>query len=268
MTTTIAPVSLTDADSFIPRHVGPTDDDVRAMLDALGYESLDDFIDATVPEAIRLRRPLALGEGKSETAALRGFRAVASRNQVFRSFIGLGYYSCLVPPVIQRNVLENPAWYTAYTPYQAEVAQGRLEALLNYQTMIIDLTGLPIANASLLDEATAAAEAMMMSHAVKGGAGKNTYFVSQDCFPQTIEVVRTRARARGITVIVGDHRTATLGNDVFGALVQYPTADGAVIDYHAFAERVHAAGGLLTAAADLLSLTLLVPPGEIGRAHV
>ncbi|HXE60160.1 MAG TPA: aminomethyl-transferring glycine dehydrogenase [Gemmatimonadaceae bacterium] len=264
MTTTIAPVSLTDADSFIPRHVGPTDEDVRAMLEALGYDSLDDLMDATVPDAIRLRRPLALGEGKSETAALRGFRAVASRNQVFRSFIGLGYYSCLVPPVIQRNILENPAWYTAYTPYQAEVAQGRLEALLNYQTMIIDLTGLPIANASLLDEATAAAEAMMMAHAVKGGNGKDAYFVSQDCFPQTIEVVRTRARARGITVIVGDHKTAALGGDVFGALVQYPTADGAVVDYHAFAERVHAAGGLLTVAADPLSLTLLVPPGEWG----
>ncbi|HEY7878191.1 MAG TPA: aminomethyl-transferring glycine dehydrogenase [Gemmatimonadaceae bacterium] len=264
MTTTITPVSLTDADTFIPRHIGPTDADVQAMLELLGYATLDDLIDATIPEGIRLRQPLALAEGKSETAALRGFRSVASRNHVFRSFIGLGYYSCLVPPVIQRNILENPAWYTAYTPYQAEVAQGRLEALLNFQTAVIDLTGLPIANASLLDEATAAAEAMAMSHNVKGGNGRDTYFVSRECFPQTIEVVRTRARARGITVVVGDHRTAALGQDLFGALVQYPTADGAVTDYHAFADRVHGAGGLLTVAADPLALTMLVPPGEWG----
>ena len=264
MTTMTTPVSLSDADSFVPRHIGPTDADVQAMLDLLGFDSLDELIDATVPESIRLQRPLALGEGKSETAALRGFRKVAQRNQVFRSFIGLGYYNCLVPPVIQRNILENPAWYTAYTPYQAEVAQGRLEALLNYQTMVIDLTSLPIANASLLDEATAAAEAMVMSHALKGSESKNTFFVSQDCFPQTIDVVRTRARARDITVVVGDHRTYQFGPEVFGALVQYPTADGAIDDFRTVAERVHAGDGLLTVAADLLALTLLVPPGEWG----
>src|SRR5919201_1012048 len=264
MTTLSKPVSLSGTDSFIPRHIGPTDEDAQAMLELLGYDSLDDLIDATVPEEIRPRRPLALGEGKSETAALRAFRKIASRNQVYRPFIGMGYYTCLVPPVIQRNVLENPAWYTAYTPYQAEVAQGRLEALLNFQTMVIDLTGLEIANASLLDEATAAAEAMTMSYALKGGEGKETFFVSEECHPQTIDVARTRAAARGITVVVGDHRTSQLGPEVFGALVQYPASDGAVYDYRDFAERTHAADALLTAAADPLSLALLVPPGEWG----
>src|SRR5919201_1377383 len=264
MTTVSKPVSLTGTDSFIPRHIGPTDEDVRLMLETLGYDSLDELIDATVPAAIRLRRSLALGEGQSETAALRAFRKIASRNLVYRPFIGMGYNSCLVPPVIQGNILENPAWYTAYTPYQAEVAQGRLEALLNSQTMIVALTGLEIANASLLDEATAAAEAMTMSYALKGREGKETFFVSAECHPQTIDVLRTRASARGITVVVGDHRTQQLGPDVFGALVQYPASDGAVYDYRAFAERTHAVDALLTAAADLLSLALLTPPGEWG----
>src|SRR5918912_1615782 len=216
MTTLSKPVSLTGTDSFIQRHIGPTDEDVQAMLESLGYDSLDELIAATVPDAIRLRRPLALGEGQSETAALRSFRKIASRNLVYRPFIGMGYNTCLVPPVIQRNILENPAWYTAYTPYQAEIAQGRLEALLNFQTMIIDLTGLEIANASLLDEASAAAEAMTMSYALKGREGKETFFVSEECHPQTIDVLRTRAWARGINVAVGDHRTAPLGPDLFG----------------------------------------------------
>jgi glycine dehydrogenase len=264
MTTMSTPVSLTDADSFIPRHIGPTEEDVRAMLSTLGYGSLDDLIDATIPGSIRMRRSLALGEGKSEAAALRAFHGMMARNRVFRSYIGLGYYGCITPPVIQRNILENPAWYTAYTPYQAEIAQGRLEALLNYQTMVIDLTGLPVANASLLDEGTAAAEAMAMSHALKGGEGKETFFVSEECFPQTIDVVQTRARARGIKVVVGDHRTFQPGPDVFGALIQYPAGDGAIHDYRDFAERVHAADAMLTVAADLLSLALLVPPGEWG----
>ena len=161
---------------------------------------------------------------------------------MFRSFIGLGYYDCLTPPVIQRNILENPAWYTAYTPYQAEIAQGRLEALLNFQTMVMDLTGLEIANASLLDEGTAAAEAMAMAYALKGKAGRETFFVSDECFPQTIDVVKTRAQARGIAVVVGDHRTVRrFGAEVFGALVQYPATDGAVYDYRRSRERAHAA---------------------------
>jgi len=250
--------------TFVPRHIGPRDADVAAMLDLLGYASLDEMIDATIPERIRFRGRLDLAEGQSEFEALGALRAIAARNQIFRSFIGMGYSDTITPPVIQRNVLENPGWYTAYTPYQAEIAQGRLEALLNYQTMVIDLTGLPIANASLLDEATAAAEAMAMSYGAKGRPGKETFFVAADCHPQTIDVVRTRARARGIAVVVGDHRTFEFGPELFGALVQYPATDGAVYDYAAFCERAHAADALVTAAADLLSLTLLTPPGEWG----
>jgi glycine dehydrogenase len=258
------PASQLDADSFVPRHIGPSDADVRAMAELAGFKSLDALIDATVPAAIRLKRPLAIAPGKSETEALRGFREVASRNKVFRSFIGLGYYSCLTPPVIQRNILENPAWYTAYTPYQAEIAQGRLEALLNFQTMVMDLTGLEIANASLLDEGTAAAEAMHMAHAMKGKEGRETFFVSDECFPQTVDVIRTRAKAKGITVVTGDHRTFKFGPEVFGALVQYPAADGAILDYRAFADAAHKADAMVIVATDLLALTLLTPPGEWG----
>ena len=263
--TTIRPqASRTAEESFIRRHIGPSAEDTQAMLAALGYQSLDAFIDATVPAGIRMKRPLETGDSRSEHEALNALRAVAAKNQRFRSFIGMGYSDTLIPPVIQRNVLENPAWYTAYTPYQAEIAQGRLEALLNFQTVVIDLTGLEIANASLLDEGTAAAEAMAMSYAFKGKPGKETYFVSADCHPQTIDVVRTRAAARGISIVVGDHRSAKFDDATFGALVQYPATDGAVYDYREFCERVHAAGGMVTVAADLLSLTLLTPPGEWG----
>jgi glycine dehydrogenase len=264
MTTMTTPTSTTGFDSFVSRHIGPSDDEVSEMLSALGFDTLDDLVAATIPSGIRMRKPLAIGEGLTEAEALRDFRAIASRNQVYRSFIGMGYHGCIVPPVIQRNILENPAWYTAYTPYQAEIAQGRLEALLNYQTMVIDLTGLPVANASLLDEATAAAEAMTLSHSVKGGEGRETYFVSAECHPQTIDVVRTRARARGIEVVVGEHESFEFGPNVFGALVQYPASDGVVYDYRDFTERAHAAGALVTVAADPLALSLLVPPGEWG----
>ncbi|HET9685174.1 MAG TPA: aminomethyl-transferring glycine dehydrogenase, partial [Gemmatimonadaceae bacterium] len=191
-------------------------------------------------------------------------RAIASRNRIFRSFLGYGYADTYTPPVIQRNILENPGWYTAYTPYQAEIAQGRLEALLNFQTMVIDLTGLEIANASLLDEGTAAAEAMFMASQARGKEGKNTFFVDAQCHPQTIDVVQTRAHARGIEIVVGDAMTATFGPEIFGALVQYPTTEGAVLDYRDVAERVHSAGALMVVAADLLSLVLLAPPGEWG----
>ena len=257
-------MSAADAASFIPRHIGPNEADVRAMLDLLGYDSLDALIDATVPGGIRLRRPLAIHAPMTEYEALANMRSIAMRNQVYRSFLGLGYYACFTPPVIQRNVLENPGWYTAYTPYQAEIAQGRLEALLTFQTMVMDLTGLEIANASLLDEGTAAAEAMTMSHAVRGKPGKETFFVSDECFPQTIEVVRTRARARGINVVVGDWRKVPIGADVFGVLLQYPATDGAVYDYRQFCERAHAVDAVVTAATDLMSLVLLTPPGEWG----
>ncbi len=282
------PGPLTDADSFVPRHIGPRPHDAEEMARYLGYESLDALIDAVVPESIRFRRPLALGRGRSEIEALRSFRQVAGRNQIFRSFIGLGYYACLTPPVIQRNILENPAWYTAYTPYQAEIAQGRLEALLNFQTMVIDLTGLPVANASLLDEATAAAEAMGVAWNTRGTHERNIFFVSRDCHPQTIEVLRTRAKAHGILVVTGDHRAFAFGPAVFGALVQYPASDGAVVDFGslratldagvapaagAASDATGAAGRdarhaaeppILVVAADLLSLTLLKPPGEWG----
>jgi glycine dehydrogenase len=249
--------------TFERRHNGPGDPEISRMLDAIGYDSLDELVDAAIPESIRHRAPLELPAGASEYEALRELRELAARNLVLRSYLGMGYHGTITPPVIQRKVLENPAWYTAYTPYQAEISQGRLEALLNFQTVIIDLAGLPIANASLLDEATGAAEAMAMCEAV-GGRGRRRFFVSELCHPQTIEVVRTRAQARGWDVDVGDHETFEFDGDVFGALVQYPATDGRVVDYRAFIERAHDAGALVTVAADLLALTLLVPPGEIG----
>src|SRR3954469_19047348 len=253
-----------DVRSFVPRHIGPSDTETQEMLDAIGVKSLDALIDQTVPESIRLKRSLALPAGLSEHEALSRLRASISRNQVFRSYLGYGYANCLTPPVIQRNVLENPGWYTAYTPYQAEIAQGRLEALLNFQTVIIDLTGLEIANASLLDEGTAAAEAMLMCHSVKGGDGRESFFVDADCHPQTIDVVRTRATARSIDIIVGKWSEFKFTDKVFGALLSYPTTDGAVHDYRAFCEKAHQAGAAVTVVADLMSLVLLTPPGEFG----
>jgi glycine dehydrogenase len=264
MTTTIRTTPDTAADSFVPRHVGPSESEIQEMLKVVGYDSLDELIDATIPRGIRMGRPLGIHRGLSEHDALTSMRAIASRNRIFRSFIGYGYADTYTPPVIQRNILENPGWYTAYTPYQAEIAQGRLEALLNFQTMVIDLTGLEIANASLLDEGTAAAEAMFMASQARGSDAKNSFFVDTSCHPQTIDVVKTRAHARGIEIVLGDALTATFGPEIFGALVQYPTTEGAVLDFREVAERVHAAGGLLIAAADLMSLVLLTPPGEWG----
>src|SRR3982750_2222356 len=266
MSTTIKHVeaAIPAAESFVPRHVGPHEKDVAEMVKTLGFSSLDELIDATVPRKIRWREGLNLPKGLTELEVLTYFRALAAKNQVFRSFIGMGYADCVTPPVIQRNILENPGWYTAYTPYQAEIAQGRLEALLNFQTMISDLTGLEIANASLLDEATAAAEAMTMSYGVKGKPGKEVFLVSSECHPQTIDVVRTRARVRGITVRVTSYDKFEISPDVFGVLVQYPTTDGAVVDYTELCETAHADDALVTAAADLLSLVLLTPPGEWG----
>ena len=264
MTTTIRSAPLAAADSFVPRHVGPSEADVAAMLAVLGYPTLDALIDATIPEAIRFRRPLAIHAGASEHEALAALRALAVKNRVFRSYLGYGYHDTLTPPVIQRNILENPGWYTAYTPYQAEIAQGRLEALLNFQTMVIDLTGLEIANASLLDEGTAAAEAMFLAYQSKGSDARNTFFIDARCHPQTIEVVQTRAHARGMATTVGDAATAAFGADVFGVLLQYPTTDGVVLDNRDTCARAHAAGALVVVAADLMSLVLLAPPGEWG----
>ena len=249
--------------SFADRHIGPNPDEVGQMLEVLGLKDLDALVEKTVPQTIRLKGSLQLPEPKSEYAAIALLKEIASKNQVFRSFIGMGYHDCITPPVIQRNILENPGWYTAYTPYQAEIAQGRLEALLNFQTMIIDLTGLEIANASLLDEATAAAEAMTMSYGICKNKA-NAFFVSKDCHPQTIEVVQTRAIPLGIDFIVGDFQTFDFQQPVFGVLLQYPASDGTIYDYRSFVEKAHAVGALVTVAADPLSLTLLTPPGEFG----
>ncbi len=255
---------LEPEDNFVQRHLGANDPEVQLMLDVLGFADLAALIDSAVPENIRLSQPLNLGKGASERELLVKLKAIASQNQIFRSFIGLGYSNCITPPVIQRNILENPGWYTQYTPYQPEISQGRLEALLNFQTTIIDLTGLEIANASLLDESTAAAEAMTMSYGIKEKSGVKTFWISQDCHPQTIEVVQTRAKPLGIEVIVGNHQTCNFDQPVFGVLLQYPASDGAVYNYHDFIRRAHDAGALVTVAADLLSLTLLQPPGEFG----
>jgi glycine dehydrogenase len=253
-----------DSGSFIPRHIGPSDAEQTEMLQTLGFDSLDALIEATIPGSIRLRSPLAIHGGLSEYEALGTLRRIATKNEVYRSYLGLGYNDCITPPVIQRNVLENPGWYTAYTPYQAEIAQGRLEALLNFQTMVMDLTSFEIANASLLDEGTAAGEAMAMAFAARGKGGKEVFFVADNCHPQTIDVVRTRAHARGLEIVVGDFKDFQFGANVFGALVQYPSTDGAVEDYRDFCERAHAANALVVAAADIMSLALLAPPGEWG----
>ena len=257
-----ARAALLPADPFVSRHIGPRPEDAEQMVETLGYSSLDEFIDTLVPEDIRLDRPLGLPPSRTEREVLQALRGMAAQNQVFRSFIGMGYYSSFTPQVVQRNVLENPGWYTAYTPYQAEIAQGRLEALLNFQTMVSDLTGLEIANASLLDEGTAAAEAMHLTEAV--AKRKGVYLVSEGCHPQTIAVVQTRAEARGITIVVADPADFTFGPDVIGALVQYPATDGRIDDYRKLCQEAHAAGALVAAATDLLALTLLVPPGEWG----
>ena len=252
------------SDCFVDRHVGPRDAEIREMLGLLGYRSLDEMIDATIPAAIRLKKPLNLGPPRGEREALEELRGIARQNQLFRSLIGMGYYGTITPPVILRNVLENPGWYTQYTPYQAEISQGRLEALMNFQTMVCDLTALPLANASLLDEATAAAEAMTMCARVSRGKSK-CFFVAQDCHPQTIAVVQTRARPLGFEVVVGDPLKTDFSKQAcFGALLQYPTTDGRVECYEKTIEQIHAAGGLAVVATDLLALTLLKPPGEFG----
>src|SRR6202045_4423864 len=232
------------------------------MLRELGFDNLDALIEATVPKNIRLDRQLNLSEAKSEAEALAELRAISKKNKIAKSFIGAGYSDCITPPVIQRNILENPGWYTAYTPYQAELAQGRLEALLNFQTMVVDLTKLDIANASMLDEATAAAEAMTLCHAAV--PDRKTFFVADDCHPETIEVVRTRAKPLGIEVGIDNHSRFKFDDSVFGVLVQYPATDGAIYDYTKLVKQAHAAGALVVVAADILALTLLKPPGEFG----
>src|SRR5438876_11175248 len=251
-------------DRFVQRHTGPAPADIDEMLAVLGHQSLDELVDAAVPANIRLAKPLNLPAGRSEFGVLNELRAIAAQNQVFRSYIGLAYHDCITPAVIQRNILENPGWYTQYTPYQAEISQGRLEMLLNFQTLVCDLTGLEIANASLLDEATAAEEAMMMCHRLQHEEGRDVFFVSQNCHPQTIEVVQTRAKALDLGIVVGNHRSFRFDGKVFGALIQYPDTYGAIHDYEPFVKEAHAAGAFVVVAADLLALTLFKPPGEFG----
>ena len=259
---------MISTDKFVNRHNGPRANDVKVMLSKIGAKSIDELIDQTIPATIRLKAPLSLEAGMTEYNYHKHLRAIASKNKVFKTYIGLGYNNTIIPPVVQRNVLENPGWYTAYTPYQAEIAQGRLEAILNFQTMIMDLTGMEIANASLLDESTAAAEAMTMLFSsrsreqVKNGATK--FFVSNECYPQTIDLLKTRSAPLGIVLEIGDWKTAQLDASVYGLILQYPTVDGKVNDYATFVKDAKANGTAIAVAADILSLVLLTPPGEWG----
>jgi glycine dehydrogenase len=257
-------LNTTYQEQFQSRHIAPSEADTAKMLKTIGVNSLDELIGQTIPQKIRLTKPLNLPAAKSEFDYLNTLKQTASKNKVFKSFIGKGYYDVIVPGVIQRNILENPGWYTQYTPYQAEIAQGRLQALLNFQTMVIDLTGMEIANASLLDEGTAAAEAMFMQYSLRKNNSANVFFVSEEVFPQTIDILKTRSEPYGIELRIGDHRTVELTDDMFGAIVQYPAGDGAVYNYADFAAKGHEKGIKLTVVADIMSLALLTPPGEWG----
>jgi len=267
---TVNPGLLQPSDTFAHRHISPSEADIQAMLETVGFASLDALSDATVPAAIRLKSPLKINTGKADSAGARGehelldqMHAFACQNVIMRSCIGMGYYDTITPPVILRNIMENPGWYTQYTPYQAEIAQGRLEALLNFQTMVSDLTGLPLAGASLLDEGTAAAEAMAMCYSISEQT-RGTFLVAANCHPQTIAVVQTRAESMGVKIIVGDPATFAFSPEVCGVLVQYPATDGSINDYSKLIDAAHAAGSLVVMATDLLALTLLKAPGEWG----
>jgi glycine dehydrogenase len=252
---------------FIPRHIGPDENETAAMLKEIGESSIDSLIDKVIPKAIRLANPLETGAPMSEFEYLNHIKEVSLKNKVYRSYIGQGYYDTITPSVILRNVFENPGWYTQYTPYQAEISQGRLESLLNYQTMVSDLTGLPIANASLLDEGTAAAEAMaMLFHHVNKGdkIEKPLFFVDNKVLPQTKDILFTRAEPLGIQLVFADWENSPINEAYFGAILQYPNAEGSVDDYRGFIERMHAMGAYVVMATDLLALTLLTPPGELG----
>ena len=248
--------------TFTARHIGPSQADIATMLETIGQESLDALIKAVVPTEIRSSEPLTIGDSKTEKELLDELKTIADQNVLMKSYLGMGYHDCITPPVIQRNILENPGWYTQYTPYQAEISQGRLEALLNYQTMVCDLTALPIANASLLDEATAAAEAMAMTHRLSKGS--NTFLVSNSCHPQVIAVVQTRAAPLGININLNDHEDFDFTEDVFGCLVQYPDTNGAIHNFRHLCVAAHEQSAYVIMAADIMSLALLTPPGELG----
>jgi glycine dehydrogenase len=256
--------SFEHPDKFINRHIGVKGEDLTVMLKAIGFDSLEDLIDETIPESIRMKEGLKLDSPITEYRFLEHLKKVARKNKVFKSYIGMGYYTTITPAVIQRNILENPGWYTQYTPYQAEIAQGRLEALINFQSMVIDLTALPVANASLLDEATSAAEAMIMFYALRKNKDANVFFVSEECFPQTIELLKTRANPLGIEVKTGNHQQFVLSPDIFGLLVQYPSGYGEIYDYTNLFNEAQEKGIFKVVAADILSLALLKPPGEFG----
>ncbi len=249
---------------FADRHIGPNKGELDLMVKELGLSSLEEVIHSVIPSTIRTKAKLNIGDGVSEFDLLNEISEIGKKNTLCRSLIGMGYYGTITPKVIQRNILENPGWYTQYTPYQAEIAQGRLEALLNFQTMIIDLTALEIANASLLDEGTAAAEAMSMFYEIRNHPANGSFFVSDNCHPQTIAIIHTRAIPLGIRVIVGDYQEFSFKPEVFGALVQYPGTDGSVEDYRPFIEMAHESGALVAVAADILSLAVLTAPGEMG----
>ena len=255
---------LNHPDKFVDRHIGPNSMEIQEMLDAIGVDSVETLINETIPEQIKLKEDLNLAEPLSEYRFIENLRKIAAKNRVYKSYIGMGYHPTIVPSVIQRNILENPGWYTQYTPYQAEISQGRLEALMNFQTAIIDLTGLPIANASLLDEGTSAAEAMSMFHSLRKNSNSNLFFVSEECFPQTIDILKTRANPTGIQLIIGDHRKIELTEEYFGLLVQYPGEKGEIYNYREVFKSAKENNIYTVVAADLLSLALLTPPGEFG----
>lgn len=251
-------------EKFERRHIAPNEQDTAKMLETISADSVDQLIEQTVPANIRLKKALDLPEAKSEADYLNNLKQIASKNKVFKSYIGQGYHDVIVPGVIQRNILENPGWYTQYTPYQAEISQGRLQALLNFQTMVIDLTGMEIANASLLDEGTAAAEAMFMQYSLRKNPDAKIFFVSEEVLPQTIDILKTRSAPYGIEILIGDHRKTELSEEMFGAIVQYPAGSGMVYNYSDFASQAHDKGIKLTVIADIMSLALLSPPGEWG----
>ena len=255
-------------EQFVNRHIGPSEKDFQQMLETIGVKSVEELLAQVMPQSIRLRKPLALDEPMTEAQFASHIRSLAERNQTLRSFIGMGYYPNSMPAAIIRNVFENPSWYTSYTPYQAEISQGRLEALLNFQTMIVSLTGMEIANCSLLDEATATAEAMLMMYSLRSRdqqkAGANVLFVDSNIFPQTLDVLLTRSEPFGIEIVIDDYATYEFSGKEFGAIVQYPAAAGEVRDYESFAEKAHEAGAKVAAVCDLMSLVLLKAPAEWG----
>ncbi|MBE9489625.1 MAG: glycine dehydrogenase (aminomethyl-transferring), partial [Bacteroidetes bacterium] len=257
-----------NTDSFAQRHIGPRNNDLDKMLKTIGVDSIDSLIEQTIPDDILLQNTLSLNPAMTELEYLEHNAKLASKNKLFKTYIGLGYHNTILPPVIQRNIFENPGWYTAYTPYQAEIAQGRLEALLNFQTMVCDLTGMELANASLLDEATAAAEAMALLFAIRERpqkkSGVNKFFVSEEVLPQTISLLQTRATPLGIELVYGNHEEFDFSSEYFGSLLQYPGKFGKVHNYKSFVEKAHEAQIKVAVAADILSLVMLESPGKFG----